>query len=267
MVAIAIRQEIEARLAAIEAEEDVRILLAVESGSRAWGFPSPDSDYDVRFLYVRRPEAYIALRAPRDVIERPIEDVFDLNGWDLGKALGLLLKSNAVMVEWLASPIVYREAAGFRGEIERFAGKVVSRSGLMAHYLGLCQSGLGKHFSDPGAAVRLKKYFYVLRPALALLWLSAHDGLPPMRLQDLMAGLDLPPDVARRIDSLLVLKSASTEIGEGPRDPALDRFVRAASAQADACLREMPRNTPSRQHSERADALLRGVVLALPPAC
>ena len=100
-----IRQEIEARLAAIEAAEGVRYLLAVESGSRAWGFPSPDSDYDIRFVYVRKRDWYLRLEPGRDVIEAPIEDEIDLNGWDIRKTLGLMLKSNAVVSEWLSSPI------------------------------------------------------------------------------------------------------------------------------------------------------------------
>jgi predicted nucleotidyltransferase len=87
--------------------EDVVVLLAVESGSRAWGFSSKDSDYDARFIYLRRPEAYLSIRAPRDVIERRIVDEVDVNGWDLRKALGLLMKSNPPLLEWLQCPIIY----------------------------------------------------------------------------------------------------------------------------------------------------------------
>lgn len=94
-----VRREIERRLSAIEAEERVRVLMAVESGSRAWGFPSPDSDYDIRFIYVRPRDWYLSLSPGRDVIERPIVDEIDLNGWDIRKAFGLLLKSNAVVSE------------------------------------------------------------------------------------------------------------------------------------------------------------------------
>lgn len=79
----------------------MRFLIAVESGSRAWGFPSPDSDYDIRFIHIHPRDWYLSLQPGRDVIERPIIDNIDLNGWDLRKALGLLLKSNAVVSEWL----------------------------------------------------------------------------------------------------------------------------------------------------------------------
>ena len=104
----AVRQEIESRLDTVEAGDGVRLLMAVESGSRAWGFPSPDSDFDVRFLYVRPRDWYLSLVPGRDVIEQPIVDEIDLNGWDVRKALGLLLKSNAVVSEWMESPIRYR---------------------------------------------------------------------------------------------------------------------------------------------------------------
>ena len=103
----AVWQEVHARIEAIRRDEDVRVLMAVESGSRAWGFPSPDSDYDIRFVYVRRRDAYLSLSPARDVIERPIVDEIDLNGWDVRKAIGLMLKSNAVVSEWIESPIRY----------------------------------------------------------------------------------------------------------------------------------------------------------------
>src|SRR4051812_49968845 len=98
---------IDARLSDVEAEHEVRIALAIESGSRAWGFPSPDSDYDCRFIYLRRPQTYLSLFQGRDVIETPLEGEMDVNGWDLSKALRLLLKGNAVVIEWLTSPIQY----------------------------------------------------------------------------------------------------------------------------------------------------------------
>lgn len=84
----AVRCEIGQRLDAVEATESVRLLMAVESGSRAWGFPSPDSDYDVRFIYVRPRDWYLSLVPGRDVIEHAIVDEIDLNGWDVRKRSG-----------------------------------------------------------------------------------------------------------------------------------------------------------------------------------
>jgi predicted nucleotidyltransferase len=102
-----VRERIENELAAIEQAEGVRGIYAVESGSRAWGFPSRDSDYDVRFLYVRPVDAYLSIVPVRDVIEYPISDALDLNGWDFPKALSLFRKSNPSILERLHSSIIY----------------------------------------------------------------------------------------------------------------------------------------------------------------
>jgi len=112
-IAAGIRAEIDARLTDIEARFGVRVLYACESGSRGWGFASPDSDYDVRFIYVHSLSWYLKVSAQRDVIEVPISDELDINGWELRKSLGLLKKGNATLIEWLDSPVVYRADADF----------------------------------------------------------------------------------------------------------------------------------------------------------
>ncbi len=95
---------IKAGLAEIEAQENVRIVYACESGSRAWGFPSSDSDYDVRFIYLHPLEWYLSIEKRRDVIERPITGVLDVNGWDLRKALQLFRKSNPLSLSGSTRP-------------------------------------------------------------------------------------------------------------------------------------------------------------------
>ena len=129
--------EIFRRLERARAEHGARILLAIESGSRAWGFPSPDSDFDVRFIYVLPTEKYLSLSPPRDVIEQPIEGLFDINGWDLRKALNLLLKANPVLSEWMRSPIIYSEEASFREQIAALLETVDERPTAHHHYLSL----------------------------------------------------------------------------------------------------------------------------------
>ena len=106
MVSDEIRTTIAAELTRIEQAYDCEVLLAVESGSRAWGFQSRDSDYDVRFVYVHRPEWYLSvdLDLRRDVIEKPITDELDISGWDIRKTLRLFAKSNPPLLEWLGSP-------------------------------------------------------------------------------------------------------------------------------------------------------------------
>jgi uncharacterized protein len=131
----AVVAEIDARLASVATEHQVTIPWAIESGSRAWGFPSPDSDYDCRFIYVSPPERYLSLWPARDVIETPLDTVFDVNGWDLAKTLQLLVKGNATPVEWLRSPIVYSGDADFRDELLDVASQVVDPVLLQRHYL------------------------------------------------------------------------------------------------------------------------------------
>ena len=138
--------EISRALTQIESQYDVRVLYAVESGSRAWGFASADSDYDVRFVYVRRVEDYAALSVPRDVIERPIEGELDLSGWDLRKALSLGLRWNPALVEWLTSPIVYAESGWEASALRRlFVSARQSRTALIRHYYGLASCQFGRH--------------------------------------------------------------------------------------------------------------------------
>lgn len=136
-----IKAAVEARLTALEEEHDVRVLFAAESGSRAWGFPSPDSDYDVRLIYVHRREWYLSVLEGRDVIETPLDNRgLDVAGWDLRKALRLFLKSNPALYEWLVSPIVYRDAVGLAGELRDLAERVYSRRALAEHYLKISET-------------------------------------------------------------------------------------------------------------------------------
>jgi len=215
--------EVQDRLDAIEHAEQCRILFAVESGSRAWGFPSPDSDYDVRFVYARPAGWYLSIYPGRDVIETPIEDDMDVNGWDVRKALHLVLRSNAVISEWMESPIVYRRNATALRQLRGFADQALHPRALAYHYLHLARRQVAAKLARD--RVPLKHYFYALRPALALRFLRLHGGRrPPMHLQALMAAVDLPPATSRTIEALVTAKSRTREMGTGPRIPVLDRL-------------------------------------------
>lgn len=218
------RAEVDRRLDDIERREHVKILLAVESGSRAWGFHSPDSDYDARFIFVRREEDYLALDPPRDVIETPLAELMDVNGWDLAKALRLMIKGNSVVHEWLASPLVYRAAPRFIAELTPIARAWRSAYADAHHHHGLLASQRGR-FIEGREVVNLKKYFYVVRPALALQWLRERKEAPPMDLPGLLAGLDLPREAAGALEDLRRAKTASSELGVGPRIAALDAYI------------------------------------------
>jgi len=207
-------------------QERVAILVAVESGSRAWGFPSPDSDYDCRFVYVRAVEAYLDPWPPRDVVERVPDAVLDVNGWDLKKAVGLLVKGNAVIAEWLQSPLVYRSVPGFVDELLTLAHDVGDRALVGRHYQGVGRGQLHRFLSDAGE-MPLKKLFYVLRPALALRWLDVHPAaaIPPMDLPSLVASTDLPADVVTAVDELVEQKARGREMRVGAVPPALRGVV------------------------------------------
>ncbi len=219
-----IRNEIEEQLRQIEREEQVRIVYACESGSRAWGFPSQDSDYDVRFIYVRRAERYLSIFENRDVIERPISEQLDISGWDIRKALWLFRKSNPPLLEWLQSPIVYEENTGIAGRIRELASLSFSARSVIYHYLHMAKGNYRDYLQ--GETVKIKKYFYVLRPLLACGWVEKHRAMPPMAFDELVREL-VPAESSLReeIERLLVRKKAGEELKLERRIPVLNHFI------------------------------------------
>lgn len=190
------------KLKSIEHEFDVRILYACESGSRAWGFASPDSDYDVRFVYVHNADYYLSIDELRDVIEVPINDLLDINGWELRKALRLFRKSNAPLYEWLQSPIVYAEDPNFVLEMKALMPSCFSPRAGMHHYLSMAKGVFESELS--GEMVKLKRYFYALRPVLAAKWIADIKSVPPMDFKSL--SVLLPKQISTPVDELLSKK-------------------------------------------------------------
>ena len=219
----AIRARILDALDAIEREHDVRVLFACESGSRGWGFASPDSDFDVRFVYVPRLPWYLTVEAGRDVIELPISDELDVSGWELRKALGLLHKSNPTLLEWLDSPVIYREHIAHRRALQMLATDFFHPVRGRYHYLSMAKKNFRGYLQ--GETVRLKKYLYVLRPLLAVQWVDAGLGRPPMRFADLVAGTVNDPALLDEINALLKVKMAADEAKEGPRFARIHDFI------------------------------------------
>ncbi len=246
-----VRHEIDARLATLAAEEGVRFLLAVESGSRAWGFPSPDSDYDVRFIYLRPRRDYLALSAPRDVIERPIVDEIDLNGWDVRKALGLLLRDNAVVSEWMESPIRYVTDDPAMARIADMASRNFNPQGYARHYASLGRGTLVR-WVDKDGPVPVKRFFYALRPALMIRALRLSPwARPPMQMADLLPVCDLVADLLAQIGHLIALKAQTKEAGNAIRLPDLERFIHDELARAD----EVPAREAGPVFAKEASAL------------
>jgi uncharacterized protein len=235
---------IDATLDGVVRDEGVRILWAIESGSRAWGFPSPDSDYDCRFIYVRPADAYLSLWPPRDVIETPLVGDLDINGWDLGKAIKLMLKGNAVALEWLRSPLVYRGDPGFRDAMLALAARHVDRDAVARHYLHLGERQRRTYFGD-GKSIAVKKLFYALRPAAALRWMRMHPetAVPPMHFPTLMAECDPPRDVAALVSELIARKAETRELGEGPLPEVIAGFVAEEFAAAQEAFGEQVTRT------------------------
>jgi predicted nucleotidyltransferase len=233
----AVVAEIDRRLASVIDEHDVRIPWAIESGSRAWGFPSPDSDYDCRFLFVRSRDHYLSLWPERDVIETPLDDTYDVNGWDLAKTLKLIAKGNATAIEWLRSPIVYTGDEGFRDELLALAGDIGDRVAVGRHYLHVAQQ-------QRAGAPTLKRFFYVLRPATALRWLDTHpgDAVPPMDLPTLLAESDVTDEVRDAALELIAVKSETREMGVGSPPDVLERFVTAQLDRAAHFETDVPKH-------------------------
>jgi len=254
-----VRATILSKLRGIERDENVRILFAIESGSRAWGFPSPDSDYDVRFIYARPMDWYLTLTPGRDVIELPLEGDWDINGWDIKKALALLLKPNPVMLEWLSSPIRYIWNDDVCSTLTGFSEKIAHGPACLNHYLNLGGRQWDAYI-DGKTDVNLKKYFYIVRPAMAIRWMRMHpDVIPPMNFQALLKGIDLDAGLTSALNDLLLAKSKSKEIGQAPRVDTIDDFITSEFNWARERVKTI-KGRPQKLRDE-ADQLFRNIVM------
>jgi predicted nucleotidyltransferase len=224
MIENEVREEIIERLRNTENKEGVRILMAIESGSRAWGFASPNSDYDVRFIYSRDKDWYLTvdLEDKRDVIEYPIIDEIDLNGWDARKALKLFWKSNPAFIEWIKSPITYINRGAFREEVGNLLPGVYSAAKGIYHYRSMAKTNYRGYLREQ--RVPLKKYFYVLRPLFAIKWLEEYGTAPPIEF-DKVLGLVKDEELLEIIHNLLEKKRASEEKMLAPAIPALNNYI------------------------------------------
>ncbi|HAM74289.1 MAG TPA: nucleotidyltransferase [Alcanivorax sp.] len=235
MISDDVRREIQRRLRAVEEAHDVRVLFAVESGSRAWGFPSPNSDYDVRFIYAHPREWYLSLdlEQRRDVIECEIVDDIDLSGWDIRKALKLFWQSNPSFVEWLHSPIVYRDQAEFAERARALLPDVYDLNKGVHHYLGMADKNYRGYLK--AQLVPLKKYFYVLRPLLAIRWLERYRTPAPVAFERLRTLVADDADLDGQIERLLARKQRSQEKEFVPVIQALNDFIEQELSRLSRC--------------------------------
>src|SRR5690606_3006233 len=247
-----VRTEIVSRLEKVEKEHDVRILFAIESGSRAWGFSSPNSDFDVRFIYMRDPSWYqsVDLEERRDVVEYPIVDDIDLNGWDVRKALRLFWKSNPAFVEWIQSPITYIEQSVFRTRALNALPSVYAPEKGIYHYLSMAKTNYRGYLRE--STVPLKKYFYVLLPLLAARWVSQTGSAAPIEFEKLLALLKGERDVLAAVHTLLEQKRNAPELGRAPAVPILNEFIEAE-------LENQLLNVPKKSQSKQVIGQLNGI--------
>ncbi|OPA74292.1 hypothetical protein BVG16_24510 [Paenibacillus selenitireducens] len=248
---------IQEELRKIEAQEGVRILYACESGSRAWGFPSKDSDYDVRFIYIRPVDWYLSIKERRDVIERPISDLLDINGWDLKKALNLFRKSNPPLLEWLYSPILYEEKYSITEQIRAISPLTFSPKSCMYHYLNMAKGNFREYLQSE--QVKIKKYFYVLRPVLTCEWIERYNEMPPMEFEVLVDTL-IPAEAELRtvIQDLLSRKKAGDELDYEPQIHPINAYLEEKIGYFEKTATEM--KAAEGVFDEQLDALFRAAL-------
>ena len=209
------------KLKEIEETEHVKILHTIESGSRAWGFASPDSDYDVRFIYMRSEKYYLGLQPKQDFIDWMLDETLDINGWDLSKTLQHFHKSNATLFEWAKSPIVYYTTPEWK-QIDTVGEKYFSCKSAMYHYYGTAKKNYHEHLTDE--FVKYKKYFYVLRPILACKWIEKKACPPPVLFEELAAEV-LEEDMKDIVNQLLETKKQMVESEKGHRIDHLNTYI------------------------------------------
>ncbi len=208
----------------IEAEKDIKILLACETGSRAWGFPSPDSDFDIRIIYVHKLDWYLTINNPKDTIEMMLENNdIDISGWELRKSLQLLAKSNPALLERLQSPIIYKADAQFIEKIKPLAQACYSKIATMHHYLNMAKKMIED--IDHSKEYKLKRFFYALRTSTACLWILEKDEMPPIEFSKMLDGLTEMSAHKERIMELIALKSTISEAYFHTGDKELIEFM------------------------------------------
>jgi uncharacterized protein len=230
------KEVIISQLKKLEQEHQISILFACESGSRGWGFHSPDSDYDVRFVYRNRKDWYLGIEDRKDFIDFQKDKLLDMVGYDLRKMLKLFRGSNAKIFEWIQSPVMYRSDEGFLAHLQDLMPAYYSPKAGLHHYLGLVRNTVAHHLQ--GERVRLKKYFYALRPLLAACWIKKFNQCPPMEFGALRMMVD-DCAVNERIDGLLQQKAVAGEGFEIVPDPFLQHFILETIKECEAYAKEL----------------------------
>lgn len=224
---------IKKKLSQIEEQENIRIIYACESGSRAWGFSSPDSDYDVRFIYVRSKEFYLKIENTRDTLECELNEVYDISGWDLKKMLRLLNKSNPSIFEWLVSPIVYKTTKEW-DSIKQIVNNHFSTTKALYHYNSITKNNLRRYFNDK-TDVKYKPYLYNLRQCLSCEWILDQKSPPPI-VFNILKEQYLPKELKSSVNNLLIQKQSMGEKETGPRIKEIDLYITSVVSKVEKYL-------------------------------
>jgi predicted nucleotidyltransferase len=243
-------QEIQSKLDEMEMTHRIRIVYACESGSRVWGFPSPDSDYDVRFIYVKSKNDYLSLNESSDSIEMPSGGLFDMSGWDLRRTLRQFRKSHVSVFEWLQSPVVYRRDSGFVNELKSLATDYFSLRTGVVHYLDLTKN-VWKDMQE--GEIRIRKYFHCLRSVLSALWIIENRDIPPVEFSALRL-LITDPEWQNIVTELLGVKLETNERTSIRPVPLLQTFIGTCIQHCEAHLPETDRED---RNIERLNVLFR----------
>lgn len=237
-----IESTIKFKLKELENLHKIRIVFACESGSRAWGFPSPDSDYDVRFIYIHSKDWYLSIYEEKDVLEIPVNKELDISGWELRKAFRLLVKHNSILFEWLQSPITYFVNKEFLTEFSKAAQTFFSPLAAMHHYLSSAKKYYEECLSDQ---VKLKKYLYCLRCTLAAEWIAQYRTIPPMEMCKLIP-IMTDQKVKTITLKLIELKAVQEESYMHPQEPQLNEYLFQAIEKCSLIASTLPSPKPDK---------------------
>ncbi len=245
----------------IQIEYDVRILYACESGSRAWGFPSKESDYDVRFIYIHKKEWYLSIDQRRDVLEVPkhdklsipVDKLLDLNGWELTKALRLFRKSNPPLLEWLHSNLIYYQEYSTIHTMKELESQIFSPISGIHHYLKMAKGNYRDYLNCE--EVKIKRYFNIFRPLLAAKWIEKHNEFPPNGFNELIEDLLPSGDIKNIIDDLIKQKMDGVVLAHNPGTQIINPFLEHEIEHVEQYVKELVVDKPD--PTERLNQLFR----------
>ncbi|MGM0839660.1 MAG: nucleotidyltransferase domain-containing protein [Bacillota bacterium] len=224
------------KLKSIEREERVRILYAVEAGSRAWGYHTDESDYDVRFIYIREVPAYLNLQGTKDVIVKPVQYSIEFSGWDLSKALKLLRKSNPSLMEWLTNENVYIEHPDIE-KVRKLREQTFSPTRCLIHYYHMGKRNMEKYSNEE--IKDLKKMMTIIRPWLAFKWIKEYQTFPPNGVNEMVDSITMNEEMKATISSMLLSRVNGKEV-PFPHLMYMEKDIREDFLKMEGTMKDLP---------------------------